>query len=203
MSQCPTGFEGDFLGCRAECPREFKFVEDGLFDKRCVLIENNKYSFPVERLPMYTTTTQDRYSQETDHVANEAARVRSEFAQDEEARKNREKLQREEELQGAQYSKLQTEFTAYKSVQDAANEVKEITKSLNATRPAVAPGDEADKEHRTIMGIVSQRLLLLQAVLALVVVSLIGYFVLPLNAAHSLTFLLACVGIAIGIFLKE
>jgi hypothetical protein len=203
MSQCPAKFERDLLGCRAECPRDFKFVEDGLFDKRCVLIEDNQYSFPIERLPVYTPATQDRYDQETTHVANEAANVRAQFARDEEARRDRRKIEREQELQGAQYSKLQTEFTAYKSVQDAANEVKEVTKSLNATRPAVAPGDEADKEHRTIMGIVSQRLLLLQAVLALVVVALIGYFVLPLNAAHALTFLLACVGIAIGIFLKE
>ena len=200
---CPPNFERDFLGCRAVCPRDFKFVEDGLFDKRCVLIEDNRYSFPIERLAIPTPETQTNYEEETTRVANQAAEARAQFAADQEARKDREKAERQRELQGTQYSKLQTEFSAYRSVQEAADEVKKITDSLNVARPDVAPGDEAEKEYRTIMGIVSQRLLLLQVVLALVVVSLIGYFILPLTAAHGLTFLLVCLGIAIGIFLKK
>jgi hypothetical protein len=182
---CPPNFERDFLGCRAVCPRDFKFVEDGLFDKRCVLIEDNRYSFPIERLAIPTPETQTNYEEETTRVANQAAEARAQFAADQEARKDREK------------------FSAYRSVQEAADEVKKITDSLKVARPEVAPGDEAEKEYRTIMGIVSQRLLLLQVVLALVVVSLIGYFILPLTAAHGLTFLLVCLGIAIGIFLKK
>jgi len=201
MSQCPPNFERDFLGCSAMCPREFTTQVGGLFDKRCLLIEDNRYSFSVRRIPLRAQTS--RYNAELTRISNEAARLRGEFAADKLAREDRDRVNREQEIQGAQYTKLQTEFSAYRSVQEAADEVKKITDSLNVARPEVAPTGEAEKEYRTIMGIVSQRLLLLQVVLALVVVSLIGYFILPLTAAHGLTFLLVCLGIAIGIFLKK
>jgi hypothetical protein len=201
MSQCPSNFERDFLGCSAMCPREFTSEVRGLFDKRCILIEDNRYSFSVRRVPL--RAQKSRYDAELTRVSNEAARLRAEFAADKLAREDRDRVNREQEIQGAQYTKLQTEFSAYRSVQEAADEVKKITDSLNVARPEVAPTGEAEKEYRTIMGIVSQRLLLLQVVLALVVVSLIGYFVLPLTAAHGLAFLLVCLGIAIGIFLKK
>jgi hypothetical protein len=48
-----------------------------------------------------------------------------------------------------------------------------------------------------------QSLLFVQIVLFIVVLALLAYLVLPTAWAHGIVFLLLCVGVAIGFFLRK
>jgi len=70
-------------------------------------------------------------------------------------------------------------------------------------RPPTAPPSDLEKERREISDIAKRNLFFVQVALVLVVVALLGYLVLPIEYAHMIGFLLLCVGISVGFFLRR
>lgn len=78
----------------------------------------------------------------------------------------------------------------------------DVNNSLKPFRPPTAPASDLELERKAIR---TERPSLVYAQLALFILLavLISYFVLPESAAHGLSFLLLCVGIAVGFFLRR
>ncbi len=102
-----------------------------------------------------------------------------------------------------EYSRIQSEYATYHGTQGVRDAIQETEQSLRPLRPKVAPADDLEKERRAISKEVSQNMFLVQFALFLLVVSMICYAVLPQDWAHGITFLLLCVGIATGFFLRR
>lgn len=84
-----------------------------------------------------------------------------------------------------------------------SRELREVTDSLKPFRPPTQPSSDLEEERKSILRIAEQNLLLIQVVLFLVVLSLLSYLFLSPTVANGLTFLLLCVGVALGFFLRK
>jgi hypothetical protein len=81
--------------------------------------------------------------------------------------------------------------------------LREVTASLKPFRPPTQPSSDLEQERQSILRVIQHNLLLIQIVLFLLVLSLLSYLMLPYEYANGLTFLLLCVGIALGFFLRK
>ena len=84
----------------------------------------------------------------------------------------------------------------------AAKEIKEVKDSLKPFRPPTAPSSDLEKERRAITADAKRNLYFLQSALFLVLLAMLSYVLLPMEYANPIAFLLLCVGIAMGFFLK-
>jgi Ca2+/Na+ antiporter len=84
----------------------------------------------------------------------------------------------------------------------AAHEIARVKDSLKPFRPPTAPSSDLEKERKAITDDARRNLYFLQVALFLVVLVLLSYVTLPLEYANAISFLLLCVGIALGFFLK-
>lgn len=195
---CPVGFEKTLNNnCRMQCPRDFKYVQDPPLEK-CVHIENNGIAVSLTVLPLDVSPAT---------FQNERTRFQQELAQ---KLRDLQTIQRDRNevigfqdasrIRGVQLSSTQKEYTGYKALETIQSQLKATT---NAIKPVRSAESEIERERKAILSLTEPKLLLVQVVLALVIASLISYLLLPINVAHGLTFLLLCVGIAVGIFLKE
>ena len=100
------------------------------------------------------------------------------------------------------YAKVQQDYAVHtnQGVNDAIRETNRVLKPLRAK---TAPAEDLALERRKISLDARQSLVLVQFALFLVVLSFIAYIVLPRTWAHGITFLLLCVGIASGFFLRR
>jgi hypothetical protein len=74
---------------------------------------------------------------------------------------------------------------------------------LKPLRPPTAPAEDLEKERRAIAFDVRRSVLFIQVALGLIVLALVAYLVLPASWANGVAFLLLCVGVAVGFFLRE
>ncbi len=81
--------------------------------------------------------------------------------------------------------------------------IREVTESLRPFRPPTAPASDIEMSRKAILASSAPNILLLQILLALLVLCLIGYALLPLDIAHGIALVLLSVGIALGFFLKK
>jgi hypothetical protein len=81
--------------------------------------------------------------------------------------------------------------------------IREVTESLRPFRPPTAPASDIEMSRKAILASSAPNILLLQILLALLVLCLIGYALLPLTIAHGIAIVLLAVGIALGFFLKK
>ena len=188
---CPVGFEKTLNNnCRMQCPRDFKYVQDPPLEK-CVHIENNGIAVSLTVLPLDVSPAT---------FQNERTRFQQDLAQKlqdlQTIQRDRNEVigfQDASRIRGVQLSSTQKEYTGYKALETTTNAIK----------PVRSAESEIERERKAILSLTEPKLLLVQVVLALVIASLISYLLLPINVAHGLTFLLLCVGIAVGIFLKK
>lgn len=103
----------------------------------------------------------------------------------------------------AQSGRIESEAASWREISSAGKDIQETTKSLRTMRAPTAPSDDLEKERRAISFDLKRSLTFIQVVLFLVVLSLLAYLVLPATYAHSITFLLLCVGVAVGFFLRN
>jgi hypothetical protein len=89
------------------------------------------------------------------------------------------------------------------AVSSSASTFKEVIDSLKPFRPPTAPASDLEKERKEITDIARRSLYFIQIALFLVVLSMLSYFVLPLDTANLVAFALLCVGIAMGFFLRR
>jgi hypothetical protein len=101
-----------------------------------------------------------------------------------------------------EYSKIQSDYATYSPESQIATEYKEATDDLKPLRPPTAPAQDIQKIRREILD-PQPSVLFLQIALFLVFLGMLMYVFLPAEYAHMITFLLLCVGISIGFFLKK
>jgi Ca2+/Na+ antiporter len=81
--------------------------------------------------------------------------------------------------------------------------MREVIDSLKPFRPPTAPSSDLEKERKEISEIAKRDLYFIQFALMLVVLVLLSYLLLPFDSANMIAFLLLCVGIALGFFLRR
>ena len=101
-----------------------------------------------------------------------------------------------------EYGKIQSEYASY-SNQEIAKAIRETDQALKPLRAKTAPAEDLELERRKISMDAKQSLVLVQLALFVVFLSLLSYIVLPITWAHGISFLLLCVGIASGFFLRR
>ena len=189
---CPSEFEqGLMFSCHAKCPDEFVNVGDD-----CRHVARNR-KFGLTRLPMTNgiDPVPSTFENETKRVAQEAAKIREEI-------RITDTLSKAKDSHVQDYSKIQAEYAAFKQVGTAVEEVREVKDSLKPFRPPTAPSSDLEKERRAITNDAKRNLYFLQAALFLVLLAMLSYVLLPIGYANPIAFLLLCVGIAMGFFLK-
>lgn len=198
---CPPGFEdGMFMTCNAQCPGQFKRVQDSGNPPsiKCVHMSQNSLSFPLKSLPKADTTQPipPMFGEETTRVANEAERLKGQ------ARAN-ETLGSARDENVKEYSRIQSEYASYKDKDSAAREVERVKNSLKPFRPPTAPSSDLEKERKEITEIAKLNLFFIQVALFLVVLAMLSYFMFSLEVANLIAFALLSVGIAMGFFLRR
>lgn len=84
-----------------------------------------------------------------------------------------------------------------------SRELREVTESLKPFRPPTQPSSDIEQERQSILRVAQHNLLLIQVVLFLIVLSMLSYLFLSFELANGITFLLLCVGVALGFFLRK
>lgn len=100
------------------------------------------------------------------------------------------------------YGRIQSEYASY-SNQGVAEAIRSTDQALKPLRAKTAPAEDLEMERRKISTEARQSLVLIQLALFLVFLSLLAYVVLPRDWANGLSFLLLCVGIGSGFFLRR
>jgi hypothetical protein len=100
------------------------------------------------------------------------------------------------------YGRIQSEYASYSS-QGVTNALQSTVQALKPLRAKTAPAEDLELERRKISLDAQQSLVLVQLALFLVFLSLLSYVVLPREWAHGISFLLLCVGIGSGFFLRR
>lgn len=209
--ECPVDFEqGLDNSCHARCPSDFKYFQEpggvgGRPIEKCIYVANNAYQVSLMALPQPVAgqSNGDQYSRELERFLREIEEIRARARKDMERRQNVAKYKEEDSVRGIQFARLQGEYAGISEVAAGSTYLKEVSDSLKPFRPKTAPASDIEIERRAIQTIVRQNLTLIQAVLVLVVLALVSALVLPATYAQYVTFLLLCVGVAIGIFLRK
>ena len=195
---CPQGFEKTLNGnCRMSCPDDFKFMQD-LPAEKCVHKLENGIEVALNVIP--TDALKTTFDTERTRFNAEIEEKRRYYRTIQQETNELQLLQDQASIKGARLSSIQTEYTGYKALEDVKKRIEDVNKSI---KPLRRPESDIERERKAILSLTEKNLLLVQVVLAILVASLISYLLLPINAAHGLTFLLLCVAIAVGIFLKE
>ena len=100
------------------------------------------------------------------------------------------------------YGRIQSEYASY-SNQEITSAIRETDQALKPLRAKTAPAEDLELERRKISTEARQPLILVQLALFLVFLSLLAYVVLPIAWANGISFLLLCVGIGSGFFLRR
>jgi hypothetical protein len=201
---CPPGFEdGTLFTCYAQCPAQYKRVQEpggvnGPPTIKCVHVSQNSLFFPLTALPQVNRDEPipTIFEDELKRVESEAQRLNTQARMNESVGDLREQNVRE-------YSKIQSEYSAYKDSDSAAREIERVKNSLKPFRPPTAPASDLEKERKEITEIAKRNLFFVQAALFLVVLAMLSYLVLSLETANMISFALLCVGIAMGFFLRR
>jgi hypothetical protein len=205
---CPSGFEpGILLTCHAECPPEFKYVQEpgstiGPPNEKCVYRSNNSLSVRLNPLPQLNTGVPipSSFVEERNRVLAEFETIKgtaaSEAVKAKEADTTRYGYERE-------YEKIQSEYAAWKESTSAQEKLREVKNSLKPFRPPTAPSSDLEKQRKEITELAKRNLFFVQAALFLVVLAMLSYLVFSLDTANLIAFGLLCVGIAMGFFLRR
>jgi hypothetical protein len=173
--------------------------------QRCVHILDNSQSFTLFMLPrpLANRPVSPDFEAERGRVQTQGVRVRAAANEADERRRMLRDAQDAKRPQVHEFSRIQSEYASYKSVSDAAKTIQSTTNGLRRIRPPTAPASDLEKERREISDVAKKNMFFVQVALVLVVVALLGYLALPVDYAHGIAFLLLCVGIAVGFFLRR
>ena len=85
---------------------------------------------------------------------------------------------------------------------DVQTTLEDINQSLKPFRPPTSPGSDKAIERKAILS-GNQSLVFIQLVLFILLAVLVAYLLLPPNYANAIAFVLLCVGVAYGFFLRR
>ena len=101
--------------------------------------------------------------------------------------------------QVAEYNRIQSEYAVY----TAGTELGKTVNELKPLRPPTAPASDIEAERKVILSLQGNKLLFIQIVLFLVILSMLTYLFVPIAYSNYIVFLLLCVGVALGFFLRK
>lgn len=101
--------------------------------------------------------------------------------------------------QVAEYNRIQSEYAVF----TAGSEVEKTVEELKPLRPPTAPSSDIEQERKAILSLQGNHLLFIQIVLFLVILCMLTYLFVPIAYSHYIVFLLLCVGVALGFFLRK
>lgn len=189
---CPPGFEdGIMFTCLAKCPGQFKNIGE-----ECVHVRKRR-SFRLNQLPKIGTgrPLPSTFGNERQRVNEEATKIQTEIDVTDSLLGEKDKLEQE-------YSKVDSQYASFKEGTSALRELTSVKDDLRPFRPPTSPSSDLEQERRAITKDAQRNLYFLQSVLFLIVLVLLTYVILPMEYANSIAFLLLCIGIALGFFLK-
>lgn len=203
---CPEGFEDGLLfSCRATCPPEFKYIQEGGNVEKCVSLRRNERSFLLNRLPRVDPDKPipDMFKEEMDRVASERERVLGEIEKDDRNRKllNESRDSVKDSIQS--FSKIETDYAIFNERKTLVDEIQKANDSLEPMRPPTAPSSDIEIERKQITDLAKRNLFFVQIALFLVVLVMLSYIALPFDTANLIAFALLCLGIAMGFFLRR
>lgn len=198
---CPPDFEPDLNNsCRMKCPRGFKYLQgSGGETDKCVYETNNVYRVDIQMIPV--SASGPAFSEERDRFYNQLYDVQGKIIEDIEARRNLYKFQSDLPGYEAQYKAFQTSYAGYNDMQKNLDVVSETVQDLKPMRVETAPSSDLETERKRILSITDEQVRMAQVGLFTVLICLVVYLVIPIPYSHGVAFLIACVGIAVGIFL--
>lgn len=199
---CPSGFTtGLWWGsCRLICPSDFKY-ERGSGGGTCIYTKDNRHRVRVNDLSVRGSTRES--DRERERFERELQKVRDDIRQSEADTQRLQDARDQSSRWTAQAGSIASEAAAWRELSQAGKDLRETTDSLRPMRPPTAPSSDLDMERRAISFELKQGLTFLQVVLFLVVLALLGYLFLSTTLAHGIAFLLLCVAIATGFFLRN
>lgn len=204
-ASCPVGFESGILStCRISCPDDFRFLNtDG--ENKCVYRYDNSKTISLSSLPPPDDINEpgSSYQDELDRFNTAVTELRNQIRIEEETKQVLTDAQTKKTQWASEYSSIKSQQASYNSAMDVKKVLDETEQSLRPLRADVAPSEDLEKERRAITIDARQNMVLAQFSLFLVVLSLIAYITLSREMAHGITFLLLCVGIATGFFLRR
>ena len=187
-----------------DCPTDFKYEQRPGGDA-CVYSKDNRWrvnlnaiGIPVDEDPRDST-----YTDERNRFNAELTKTRELIRNDEIDTKALQDAKAQSAQWTAQSGNIASEAAAFRTVAESGKAIRDATSSIRGLRAPTAPSSDLDNERRAISLDLKQSLTFLQVVLFLVVLSLVAYLVLPIGWAHSIVFLLLCVGVATGFFLRK
>jgi len=199
---CPSGFTaGVGNTCRIICPFDFKYEQDR-GREACVYARDNQHRVSLNLLPVRGTSPRE-FERELAKFESRLERVRDDIRNTEAETQRLQSARDQSSRWTAQSGSLASESAAWREISQTGKEIRETTASLRPMRPPTAPATDLDTERRAISFELKQGLTFLQVVLFLVVLILLGYLFLSTTLAHGIAFLLLCVAIATGFFLRN
>jgi len=96
------------------------------------------------------------------------------------------------------HSQIRTESARYVEHYET---LQDTVAALKPLRPPTAPASDLARERKAIVESSAPNFLLIQVELAVVILCLLAYAVLPMDVAPGVALLLLSVGVAVGIFL--
>lgn len=206
-TSCPTGFErGLNFSCRAQCPPEFKYVQEiggvgGPPRESCAHILRNNRSFPLTSLP--PGPAGKVHADELARVATETQKVKKVVEEDVQKAAALADFRNQRGGLTQEYTRIQGDYANFTSNAKVAKEFEDVTKSLKPMRPPTAPSSDLEKERQAILALTQKDMFFIQIALFLSVLSMLGYLVLPTDYAHGIALLFLTVAISFGFFLRK
>lgn len=204
---CPAGFEvGPFATCHAQCPPEFRNIQDGAEAtgvpvQRCVHFRRNTRSFRLSILP--PGAEQPAHTEELERVRKETEIAKKGVEDDDaqaqllaDSRNRRSSVVQE-------YRRIQGDYANITSRVELSKEIEKTTQSLKPMRPPTSPGSDLEIERKAILSFAQKDMFFIQIALFLAVLSMLGYLILPTQYAHNIALLLLTVAISFGFFLRR
>lgn len=202
---CPTDFnKTPNDSCVFKCPRDFKYLQaSGGLPNRCVHQKHNDKFVQVNSLVQFRGAETSAYGDERQRVNAELSKIRTDIQTVEASQSALIAVQSENAPFSGRYAGAQAQYDAYAKVGDLATQVKATTDALKPPRQPVAPKKNIEEERRSILALSTRRIELIQVALFTVLIMTVVYVVLPFSWAHGVAFLIACGGVALGIFLTS
>lgn len=204
---CPAGFEvGPFATCHAQCPPEFRNIQDGAEAtgvpvQKCVHFRRDTRSFSLSILP--SGPEQPAHAEELLRVRKETE-IAKKGVQDDDAQAELladSRNQRSSVVQ--EYTRIQGDYANITSQANISKAIERTSQSLKPMRPPTAPGSDLEIERKAILSFAQKDMFFIQIALFLAVLSMLGYLILPTENAHTIALLLLTVAISFGFFLRR
>ena len=209
QSACPVDFEKGDFSCRMKCPDGFKYAQTfsstGGIDEKCVYMTNNEISFPITKLHIVQPGQPEPAEFQEERTKVEAL-LKTAEAKVQAWKSIENPVGAARDVRASQVSKfnsIQNEFATYKSAKDVSLVLKDVQQSLKPMRPPTAPASDIEIEKKAVIKSTQHDFLFIQIALFIVFLCLLNYLFVPLAYSHYIAFLLLCVAVALGIFLRK